>query len=162
MARRGPCRPRVEAAAHYLTGSDKRLRVDGPKVRLPQQYTVPLALTLHELSTNAAKHGSLSSPTGQVDLTWTYSRGRRNKLEILWRESGGDHRSHAASSGFGSTLIERGMPARASSAGSSRAVWSARSARSDARAPSRAAAPERPNRDGLTSSRQAPCRARDV
>ena len=96
--------------AHYLAGSDKRVRVDGPKVRLPQQYTVPLALTLHELATNAAKHGSLSSPTGQVDLSWTYSRGRRNKLDILWRESGGPSVERPASTGFGSTLIERGMP----------------------------------------------------
>ncbi len=114
--------------AHYLTGSDKRLRVDGPRSACRSNTTVPLALTLHELSTNAAKHGSLSSPTGQVDLTWTYSRGRRNKLEILWRESGGP-RSHGrrrrASARRSSKAACR---ARASSAGSSRAVWSARSA----------------------------------
>ncbi|MDP2356714.1 MAG: PAS domain S-box protein [Beijerinckiaceae bacterium] len=96
--------------AHYLGGQEKRLHMDGPRVRLPQQFAVPLALALHELGTNAAKHGSLSSPTGQVDLTWTYTRGPRDKLSILWRESGGPPVERPTSSGFGSTLIERGLP----------------------------------------------------
>ncbi len=96
--------------AHYLGEQDKRLRIAGPKVRLPQQFTVPLALALHELGTNAAKHGSLSSPTGRVDLTWTYTRGPRDKLAILWRESGGPPVERPTSTGFGSTLIERGLP----------------------------------------------------
>jgi PAS domain S-box-containing protein len=96
--------------AHYLVGSEKRLHVEGPNVRLPPQFTVPLALTLHELATNAAKHGSLSSPEGRVDLTWSYTRGRRSKLRLLWRETGGPSVVRPASFGFGSTLIERGMP----------------------------------------------------
>jgi len=75
--------------AHYLSGSDKRLRMQGPAVRLPQQFAVPLALALHELATNAAKHGSLSTPEGRVDLSWTYARGPRDKLRLEWRESGG-------------------------------------------------------------------------
>jgi two-component system CheB/CheR fusion protein len=65
---------------------------------------------LHELGTNAAKHGSLSSPTGQVDLTWTYTRGSRDKLAIRWLESGGPPVERPSSTGFGSTLIERGLP----------------------------------------------------
>ncbi|MFN3889081.1 MAG: PAS domain S-box protein [Beijerinckiaceae bacterium] len=96
--------------AHYLGGADRRLHAEGPKVRLPQQFAVPLALALHELATNAAKHGSLSSPNGRVDLTWTATRGPRNKLRILWRESGGPAVAPPSSTGFGSTLIERGMP----------------------------------------------------
>ena len=96
--------------AHYLGGEEKRLRMSGPKVRLPQQFAVPLALALHELGTNAAKHGSLSSPTGQVDLTWTYTRGPRDKLAIRWLESGGPPVERPSSTGFGSTLIERGLP----------------------------------------------------
>ncbi len=96
--------------AHYLSGSDKRLRMQGPAVRLPQQFAVPLALALHELATNAAKHGSLSTPEGRVDLSWTYARGPRDKLRLEWRESGGPPVTHPTSAGFGSTLIERGMP----------------------------------------------------
>jgi two-component system CheB/CheR fusion protein len=84
--------------------------MDGPRVRLPQQFAVPLALALHELATNAAKHGSLSSPNGRVDLTWSYMRGPRDRLRIFWRESGGPAVEPPASSGFGSTLIERGLP----------------------------------------------------
>lgn len=96
--------------AHYLSGPERRLRMEGPKVRLPQQFAVPLALALHELATNAAKHGALSSPNGRVDLTWTYARGPRDKLRIKWRESGGPAVAPPSSAGFGSTLIERGMP----------------------------------------------------
>lgn len=96
--------------AHYLAGPDKRLRAEGPPVRLPQQFTVPLALALHELATNAAKHGSLSSPDGRVDLTWSYTRGPRDRLRIVWKESGGPPVTPPSSTGFGSTLIERGMP----------------------------------------------------
>ncbi|MBX9757278.1 MAG: PAS domain S-box protein, partial [Beijerinckiaceae bacterium] len=96
--------------AHYLTGSEKRLRMQGPPVRLPQQFAVPLALALHELATNAAKHGSLSTSEGRVDLSWTFQRGPRDKLRIEWVESGGPRVEHPTSAGFGSTLIERGMP----------------------------------------------------
>lgn len=96
--------------AHYSSGKEQRLQMAGPKVRLPQQYTVPLALALHELGTNAAKHGSLSSPTGRVELTWTFTRGPRDHLSILWRESGGPPVVRPSSTGFGSTLIERGLP----------------------------------------------------
>lgn len=96
--------------AHYISESDPRLHIEGPPVRLPQQFAVPLALALHELATNAAKHGSLSTPEGRVDLSWTYSRGPRDKLRIEWRETGGPSVEPPASAGFGSTLIERGMP----------------------------------------------------
>jgi PAS domain S-box-containing protein len=96
--------------AHYLSGPDKRMQMHGPPVRLPQQFAVPLALALHELATNAAKHGSLSTPEGRVDLSWTYARGPRDKLRLEWRESGGPPVERPISAGFGSTLIERGMP----------------------------------------------------
>jgi two-component system, chemotaxis family, CheB/CheR fusion protein len=95
--------------AHYLSGSEKRFHIEGPRVRLPQQFAVPLALALHELATNAAKHGALAKPEGRVDLTWSQTRGPRNKLRILWRESGAGPVSPPSSMGFGSTLIERGM-----------------------------------------------------
>ena len=65
---------------------------------------------MHELGTNADKHGTVSSPTGQVDLTWTYTRGPRDKLAIRWLESGGPPVERPSSTGFGSTLIERGLP----------------------------------------------------
>jgi len=96
--------------AHYLSGPDRRVHMGGPKVRLPQQYAVPLALALHELATNAAKHGSLSTPEGRVDLGWRRVGPRNERLRIEWRESGGPPVEKPGSVGFGSTLIERGMP----------------------------------------------------
>ncbi|HEY8579657.1 MAG TPA: sensor histidine kinase, partial [Beijerinckiaceae bacterium] len=91
-------------------GADPRVRMEGPRVRLPQHYAVPLALALHELATNAAKHGSLAAEGGKVDLTWSTSGPRDEKLRIEWRESGGPPVQTPSHAGFGSTLIERGLP----------------------------------------------------
>jgi PAS domain S-box-containing protein len=96
--------------AAYLVGPSPRVRMSGPRVRLPQHYAVPLALALHELATNAAKHGSLSAPYGRVDLVWSLEGPRSRKLRLEWRESGGPRVSEPATKGFGSTLIERGLP----------------------------------------------------
>ncbi|MDB5571887.1 MAG: chemotaxis protein [Hyphomicrobiales bacterium] len=96
--------------AHYLEGPDPRVRVAGPAARLPQHHAVPMALALHELATNAAKHGSLSAPEGRVDLTWTISGARAKSLRLTWRETGGPPVGPPRSTGFGSTLIERGLP----------------------------------------------------
>ena len=96
--------------AAYLGGPSARLRAQGPGVRLPQHHAVPLALALHELATNAAKHGSLSAEDGRVELVWTLVGPRSQKLRLEWRESGGRRVAEPVTKGFGSTLIERGMP----------------------------------------------------
>jgi two-component system CheB/CheR fusion protein len=77
---------------------------------LPQHYAVPLALALHELANNAAKHGSLSAPDGRVELAWALVGARSERLRLEWRESGGPRIAEPATTGFGSTLIERGLP----------------------------------------------------
>ena len=96
--------------AAYLVGPSPRVRMSGPRVRLPQHYAVPLALALHELATNAAKHGSLSAPDGRVELAWALVGARSERLRLEWRESGGPPVAEPATKGFGSTLIERGLP----------------------------------------------------
>jgi two-component sensor histidine kinase len=63
-----------------------------------------LSLVLHELATNAAKYGALSSETGWVDLSWKLAGDR---LSLSWRESGGPPAAPPRRRGFGSRLIER-------------------------------------------------------
>jgi two-component sensor histidine kinase len=74
-----------------------------------------MALGLHELATNAAKYGALSTPEGRVTLTWGVDgRGEDDgpgRLNLTWREEGGPAVSKPARAGFGSRLIERGLAA---------------------------------------------------
>jgi two-component sensor histidine kinase len=57
-----------------FSGSANRIRLDGPRVHVPAQFTLPLALSLHELSTNATKYGALACDTGRVDIRWSVSK----------------------------------------------------------------------------------------
>jgi two-component sensor histidine kinase len=64
-----------------------------------------IAVTLHELATNAAKYGSLSTPKGQVEITWI--RAPEGRLILHWTERGGPPAKEPTREGFGSTVIER-------------------------------------------------------
>jgi two-component sensor histidine kinase len=79
--------------------------VSGPEVALPDVVFTGLALALHELATNAHKHGALSLPEGKVTLGWELDSGR---LRILWREMGGPQVREPGKRSFGLTLITRG------------------------------------------------------
>ncbi|MBW8909134.1 MAG: sensor histidine kinase, partial [Mesorhizobium sp.] len=65
---------------------------------------------LHELASNALKYGSLTSPSGKVDLDWkTQSRKGARRLVLTWRESGGPQVAPPDRHGFGSILIRRSL-----------------------------------------------------
>ncbi|MBE7186169.1 MAG: PAS domain-containing protein [Methylobacterium mesophilicum] len=86
---------------------DNRFRLHGPATRLGPQQALGLALAIHELATNAAKHGALSNETGHVDVGWS-SDADRFRLE--WREEGGPPVQSYDNRGFGSRLLERIVP----------------------------------------------------
>jgi len=85
-----------------------QVSLNGPRVEIGPQATVALSLILHELATNAAKYGALSSPEGRVDLTWSIEAGR---LKLSWRELGGPPVLSQTRSGFGGRLIDMGLGA---------------------------------------------------
>ena len=68
------------------TGTDARATIDGPKVVISGPSITSVALVIHELATNAAKHGAFSSSDGCVDVKWFVENGR---LELTWGERGG-------------------------------------------------------------------------
>ncbi|HRO04973.1 MAG TPA: PAS domain S-box protein, partial [Terricaulis sp.] len=73
-----------------LEGWDRtRVSWSGPLVRLEAQPALHLALVLHELGTNARKHGALSSEHGRVSVRWTVERAQRPLLRVVWEETGG-------------------------------------------------------------------------
>ena len=77
----------TQELAPYLGKSEECARIDGPLVLLETQAAQAIAIGLHELSTNAAKYGSLSAPEGKVEVTWWRADGGR--LVLAWVESGG-------------------------------------------------------------------------
>lgn len=89
-----------------------RFELDGPVVRLTAQEALTFALVTHELATNAAKYGSLSTPDGCVRVSWTAPRdgdGASRRLVLDWREEGGPPVAAPQRQGFGSRLIERSI-----------------------------------------------------
>lgn len=80
---------------------------------LAAETATPFGLVIHELATNAVKYGALSGSDGVVNLTWSLdSRGPRRTLRLEWRESGGPSVGTLGPAGFGSFLIESGLPRR--------------------------------------------------
>ncbi|MFC3123754.1 sensor histidine kinase [Pseudoroseomonas globiformis] len=76
--------------------------LEGPCLSLAPSAVQAVAMALHELATNAAKHGGFSVPGGQVTLRWTVEQ---DVLRIIWTESGGPPVQPPTRSGFGSRLI---------------------------------------------------------
>jgi two-component sensor histidine kinase len=64
-----------------------------------------LAVTLHELATNAAKYGALSTANGHVDVKW--SEEANGRLNLRWIETGGPSVQPPARRGFGVRIIEQ-------------------------------------------------------
>lgn len=91
----------------------RRVAFAGPDVEIGGKAALSLALTLHELTTNAVKYGSLSVPDGEVavnaSLVGTEDAPR---LRIAWTERGGPPVVPPSRKGFGSRLIERGLTAQ--------------------------------------------------
>ncbi len=88
-----------------------RIAITGPTIELPAAFAVPLGLLLHELATNAVKYGALSVPQGRVTLSWAVnSDGTRTHIKISWLEQGGPAVLEPTRRGFGSFLIEQGLP----------------------------------------------------
>ncbi len=91
-------------------GDGERFAIEGPDVHLAPQTATAMALGLHELATNAAKYGALSTPDGRVSLSWTVDgKDEFRRLRLTWRERGGPAVGKPGPSGFGSRLIKRGL-----------------------------------------------------
>lgn len=86
----------------------QRVLLEGPKVVLPMPITQALAMTVHELATNAVKHGALSGLQGSLAITWTLARvpGKAPLLSLRWEESGGPPVATPRRKGFGSRVLE--------------------------------------------------------
>ena len=99
----------IEEAIGHHNSSEMRIAAAGPPVTLGPKAAVSLVIALHELATNAAKYGALSTRSGTVSIDWTVDSAGRLILE--WRERGGPPVAPPQRRGFGSRMIERALAA---------------------------------------------------
>ena len=86
----------------------ERVQYSGPPVEVAGGQAVPFGMTLHELLTNALRHGSLSNATGTIEVTWTASQAEadgRRLLQLDWAETGGPCPEATPSPGSGTGIL---------------------------------------------------------
>ena len=98
----------ADAAGMFQAVGGARFAIEGPVVRFSASTSLTLAMMLHELATNAAKYGALSTEGGRIAVKWSATP---DGLAITWTESGGPPVKQPETSGFGSVLIRRLMDA---------------------------------------------------
>jgi NO-binding membrane sensor protein with MHYT domain/two-component sensor histidine kinase len=85
----------------------RKATVEGPDVLLPEEATQALAMVLHELVTNSAKYGALSTPSGRICVHWECrpNGSSHSKLAIRWQEIGGPPVRVPTRRGYGTSVI---------------------------------------------------------
>ena len=87
--------------------------LDGPPVVLASELAVPLGMAVHELTTNAAKHGALAEAHGRVEIRWhVVDEAGARKLCWVWNEHDGPPVGLPTREGFGSKLLNRVLTAQ--------------------------------------------------
>ncbi|WP_374468124.1 sensor histidine kinase [Phenylobacterium sp.] len=96
-----------EEVAAFVHGEDQqRVAISGEPLPLSPAAAQGIAMALHELTTNAVKHGALSSPAGRVEVAWVVTAG---ELRLSWTETGGPAVTAPSRRGFGATLLQRAL-----------------------------------------------------
>ncbi len=83
-----------------------RIAVSGPPIVVPASLASMLALVVHELLSNAAKYGALTTPSGTVTLSWELD----DRFRIFWEEAGGPEVQAEPVAGFGTSIIRNALP----------------------------------------------------
>ncbi len=91
--------------APYAQSNVQRVSIDGQALLLEPTAAQAIAVTLHELATNAVKYGALSVPAGHIDLTWTQDTA--GMLNLRWAETGGPRVAPPNRRGFGGRIVEQ-------------------------------------------------------
>jgi two-component sensor histidine kinase len=83
-----------------------RFTLNGNPLFLPAKLAVSLALTFHELATNAGKYGAFSSPRGLLQVSWSVTDDR---LNVAWDETEGPPVEAIGKAGFGTRLLNSAL-----------------------------------------------------
>ena len=94
--------------APFVVGLDRRVVLNGPSLRLMPAAAEAVGMALHELATNAVKHGALAAGDGTIRVDWSVEeRAGHAAFSMAWLEEGGPPVAKPLRSGFGRTVIER-------------------------------------------------------
>ena len=103
-----------DAMRPHVDEGDLRVKLEGPYAILSASQVLGLSLAVHELATNAGKHGALAGDEGRVDISWSINP--QKEFTFTWSERGAPayevsrasaNTSSGATEGFGSTLLKR-------------------------------------------------------
>jgi len=83
---------------------ESQLKIGGPALSCSAGAVQSMSLLIHELATNAVKHGALGSETGQVNVSWKLGP---KALAITWKEKGGPTVRKPRQEGFGTRLLKQ-------------------------------------------------------
>jgi len=91
----------------FVDRSEQGIFLSGPSLSLNPSAAQNIGLALHELATNASKHGALTAETGQIEIRWRLRERDGNRRFVMsWEESGGPKVTVPNRRGFGHTVIE--------------------------------------------------------
>ena len=91
-------------------GDDEKLSIAGPELFVSADAAQALAITVHELATNASKYGALSVPEGRVEIGWAYGN---DTVRLTWAERGGPPTVEPSAHGYGMRVIQNVLPGQA-------------------------------------------------
>ena len=94
----------VRSQLEYFGETRSRIIFSGPPVTVPPTVAQALGMALHELATNAAKHGNLSNQLGRVEITWVVEK---DVFCMSWSEIGGPVVTATGAAGFGNTVLKK-------------------------------------------------------
>lgn len=93
----------------FIDAADPRVTTRGPAMNLSAEAAQNIGMALHELATNASKHGALSVPGGRVEIDWEWTapESGERRLRLHWIETGGPAVQPPSRKGFGHAVVER-------------------------------------------------------
>jgi PAS domain S-box-containing protein len=99
-------------------GSEERISMSGPSIVLSPHAVQYLGIAFHELATNSAKYGVLSSNEGQISVGWNITgSGASRLLHLTWNETDGPQVQTSGNGGFGTVVLKRVAPEAVSGTG---------------------------------------------
>jgi PAS domain S-box-containing protein len=87
----------------YAARDSKRIEISGGGLMLTAALAQAIAVSVHELAANAARYGSLSSPSGRVEVSWRIDSAH---LALHWKETGGPRVAEPVRTGFGVGAVD--------------------------------------------------------
>jgi two-component sensor histidine kinase len=106
------CRSLIESAVKAFQSKGLgQFEIAGDNIAVSSGPAISLSMVIHELCTNAVKHGALSAPGGHVSISWAIvSTDNLERFRLHWKERGGPQVHEPSRKSFGSRLIEQALP----------------------------------------------------